>query len=118
MAYNIRLAERIQKETGQLPEIETKAMFGGICYLVHGNMACGVYKENLIVRVGADQYRHCLQLPYVKEFNITGRSMTGWIMVEPPGVDSAVDLSHWIQMGLQFASTLPAKTKNKDKNGI
>ena len=108
MAYNEKLAERIRFEMVGVPFIEKK-MFGGIGFLVHGNMACGAYKDNMIVRVGPDKHEKLLKKKHTRVFDITGRPMKGWLMVEPEGCKTAKQVSAWINEGVDFALTLPAK---------
>ena len=106
MAYDQVLAGRIRS---MLASVEEKKMFGGVGFLVHGNMACGVNGNDLIVRVGPDQYAQALQQPHTKVFDLTGKPMTGWIVVIPSGVATDADLEKWVIQGLEFAKTLPAK---------
>jgi TfoX/Sxy family transcriptional regulator of competence genes len=108
MAYNKRLAERIRAEFGTSPIVE-KRMFGGVGFLLNGNMACGVHKDNMIVRVGPDKYEKLLQKKHTRVFDITGRTMKGWLMVEPEGCTTARQVSMWVKEGLEFALTLPPK---------
>ncbi|PWB76659.1 MAG: RNA methyltransferase [Anaerolineales bacterium] len=108
MAYDEKLAKRIRDGLGSLPFVEKK-MFGGVGFLVHGNMACGVHKENMIVRVDPDKHENLLKKPHTRVFDITGRPMKGWLMVEPNGCRTAKQLSHWINEGVTFALTLPPK---------
>lgn len=108
MAYNLKLAEHIRTELKGLPFVEKK-MFGGTGFLVHGNMACGVYKEDMIVRVDPAKYEALLKKNHVKLFDITGRPMKGWLMVEPAGCKTARQLSSWMKEGVEFALTLPPK---------
>lgn len=84
-------------------------MFGGIGFMLRGNMACGINKGNLIVRVGPDQYEDVLQLPHAKVFDITGRAMKGWVTIGPKGYKHEADLRAWVQMGVKFALSLPPK---------
>jgi len=109
MAYDEGLAQRIRKVLGEQPELIEKKMFGGIGFLVHGNMACGVHKDALIVRVGPEGYQEALARPHTRPFDITGRPMTGWVMVASGGYESVEDLEDWVQQGLDFALSLPAK---------
>lgn len=109
MAYDESLAARIRDVLDRQTGVEEKKMFGGIGFLLNGNMLVGVWKDNLIVRVGRDAYESALTEPCVLEFDITGRSMKGWVMVEPEGVDEDEDLKKWIECGLNFVGTLPAK---------
>ena len=85
MAYDESLAARIREMLDRQNGIVEKKMFGGVCFLFNGNMLVGVWKENVIVRVGLDAYEEALAEPSVVEFDITGRSMKGWVMVEPEG---------------------------------
>lgn len=86
MAYDEGLAQRIREILSESPGYEEKKMFGGIGFLLHGNMACSVIREDLIVRVGAENYTAALQLPNVELFDITGRAMTGWVVVKRAGI--------------------------------
>jgi hypothetical protein len=108
MAYNQKLAERIRAELGEIPFAEKK-MFGGIGFLIYGNMSCGVYKENMIVRVDPDKHEILLKKKHTRVFDITGRPMKGWLMVEPEGCKTAKQLSIWVKEGVEFALTLPPK---------
>ncbi|MBI3150802.1 MAG: TfoX/Sxy family protein [Chloroflexi bacterium] len=108
MAYDIKLAERIRPEFGEIPFVEKK-MFGGVGFLVHGNMACGVHKENLIVRVEPQKHAALLKKAHTKVFDITGKPMKGWLIVEPAGCKTVKQLSTWVKEGIEFALTLPPK---------
>jgi len=108
MAFNLKLAERIRARFGEVPFIEKK-MFGGVGFLVHGNMACGVYKDHMIVRVHPDKHGKLLKKKFTRVFDITGRSMKGWLMVEPDGCKTEKQVSAWVNEGVGFALTLPPK---------
>jgi len=109
MAYDQNLAQRIRNAVIHLPGLDEKKMFGGIGFLLHGNMACGVHGNNLIVRVGAEHYSQALAQPHARPFDLTGRPMQGWVMVAPAGVVSDSDLQAWLDQGVAFAATLPGK---------
>ena len=111
MSYDELLAIRIRAAIGPLPNLVEKKMFGGVCILVNGNMACGVYKDDLIVRVGREKYQEALSRPCTKLFDITGKALKGWVMVEPGGCEIESDLKTWVELGLAFARSLPAKNK-------
>jgi hypothetical protein len=111
VSYDEHLATRIRAVIASLPDLEEKKMFGGIGFLVNGNMACGVHKNNLIVRVGAATYKSALSNPHTQVFDMTGKPMTGWVMVDPQGVTTDHDLKAWVGRGLVFARTLPPKEK-------
>jgi hypothetical protein len=111
MAYDKNLAARMQKILEELnpPDMTEKKMFGGVGYLVRGNMACGVYKDELIVRVGSEGFVDALNRPGARPFDITGKPMSGWVMVKPGGFETDQALKEWIQLGLDYASSLPTK---------
>ena len=110
MAYDLNLAERIRAEVQRLPIVEKK-MFAGVRYMLNGNMACGILGADLIVRVGLGDYARLLGQPHVKVFTMKNgpRPMKGWLMVEPAGCKTEKQLSHWIKLGVEFASALPPK---------
>jgi TfoX/Sxy family transcriptional regulator of competence genes len=108
MAYNQKLAERIRAELNGIPFVEKK-MFGGVGFLLNGNMACGVHKDDFIVRVDPDKHTALLKRPHVRPFDMTGRPMKGWLVVDADGLKTAKQLRTWIQEGVTFALTLPTK---------
>lgn len=109
MAYDEGLAQRLNEILAAVPGIVEKKMFGGIGYLVGGNMACGIIGEDLIIRVGPDKYDDSLQMRHARPFDFTGRPMKGWIMVSPEGYESDSHLHEWAERGLEFAYSLPPK---------
>ena len=109
MAFDESLAGSIRDALAHKLNIEEKKMFGGLGFLLNGNMLVGVWKDSLIVRVGPDAYEEALLEPNVKEFDITGRPMKGWIMVEPEGVEDDDQLKDWIERANKFVETLPGK---------
>src|SRR5215475_5761020 len=86
MAFSEELAERIRQGLARKKGIEEKKMFGGIGFLLNGNMLVGVWKDSLIARLGPEEGDEALLEPHVKEFDITGRAMKGWVLVAPEGV--------------------------------
>ena len=108
MPYNVKLAERIRSELQGMPFVEKK-MFGGVGFLFNGNMACGVNKEDFIVRVDPEKNDSLLKKSHVRPFDMSGRPMKGWFVVEADGVKTARQLSTWIKEGVAFASSLPPK---------
>lgn len=109
MAYDEGLAQRIRERLEDRADVVEKRMFGGVCWLLRGNMACGVIDERMIVRVGLDEHPRSSALPHTRPFDFTGRPMKGWLMVEPEGYAADADLEAWIAKGTAFASSLPAK---------
>jgi len=109
MPFNEELAARIRDALARKKNIEEKKMFGGVGFLLHGNMLVGVWKDSLIVRVGPDEYEDALIEPHVREFDITGRPMKGWAMVEAEGVENDDQLKDWIKRASKFVGKLAAK---------
>lgn len=109
MAYDEQLALRIRNELGRRTNLAEKKLFGGIGFLLNGNICCGAWKEFLILRLGDDAARHVLAEEYARPFDITGRPMRGWAMVEPVGWRDAQRLSRWVGWAVEFTAGLPPK---------
>ena len=109
MAYDEGAAQRLRAALGPLPGLTEKKMFGGISYLLRGNMACGVIGEELILRVGPAQHETALALPGARVFDFSGRPMAGWVTVAPAGYASEEELARWVKLGVDFAGSQPAK---------
>jgi hypothetical protein len=111
MAFDEALAGRIRQRLARRKNVEEKKMFGGAGFLLNGNLLVGVWKESLVVRLGPDEGQEALKEPHVKEFDITGRALKGWVLVGPEGVEDEDQLSAWIQRAMRFVRTLAAKEK-------
>ncbi|MXY45383.1 MAG: TfoX/Sxy family protein [Chloroflexi bacterium] len=109
MSYNEELALRIRQSLAEQSDIVERKMFGGLCFMAHGNMLGGVMGDEIIVRVGAERYEDALQLPHAREMNFTGRPMRGFVVVGVDGIASDDDLENWVERGLAFALSLPPK---------
>ncbi len=109
MAYDEGTEARIDEIMEDWESYEKKRMFGGICYLKSGNMAFGIWRDHLIVRCGTERHKECLRAKHTKEFDVTGRPMSGWVMVAPDGIEEDSDLEKWIRTGDNYASTLAPK---------
>lgn len=109
MAFDENLAARIRKALGRKKGVVEKKMFGGIVFMLYGNMLVGVWKESLIVRLGDEQAEDALLEPHVKPFDITGKPMKRWAMVTPEGIEDDDQLKAWIQRAVKFVGNLPAK---------
>jgi TfoX/Sxy family transcriptional regulator of competence genes len=109
MAFDETLAERIRQRLARKKGIEEKKMFGGIGFLVNGNMLVGVWKDSLLVRLGDEQGEEALLEPHVKAFDITGRTMKNWVLVAPEGFEDDDQLKEWIQRAVKFVGKLPGK---------
>ena len=109
MAYDTQLEARIDLLSLNWPGLAKKAMFGGKGYLMRGNMAFGIWHDHLVVRCGPLRHAEYLTQAHVAEFDITGKPMTGWLMVRPEGIDSDDALLPWLEIGRDFAASLPSK---------
>jgi TfoX/Sxy family transcriptional regulator of competence genes len=109
MAYDEVVAERVRSALGKTPEVVEKRMFGGIAFLLRGNMCCGVIGGLLMLRVGPKGYERSLSRSHARAMDFTGRPMKGLVYVEPAGFASPRDLKAWIGKAVEFALSLPAK---------
>src|SRR5262249_17774941 len=110
MAFDENLAARIRKSLGKRKGVVEKKMFGGVGFLVNGNMACGVMKDEMLVRTEPDETAALVKRPHARYFEMGGRqSQKGWILVGPKGVATDADLAKWIDVGAKYASSLPRK---------
>jgi hypothetical protein len=109
MAYDRVMEERIRTVVSGWEDVSAKKMFGGVCFLLKGNMMCGIWKDSLIVRVGLEGFQEALDAPHAGPFDVTGRPMAGWVMVGPRGVEKDGDLAAWLKKARAFVRTLPAK---------
>ena len=109
MAYDEALASRVRETLGENPEITERKMFGGIAFMLSGNMAVGVSKDDLMVRIDPDDQDEALAQAGVRAFDMTGRPMKGWILVAPEATEDDAALLRWVEAGLDFAGSLPPK---------
>ena len=109
MAFDESLAQRIRDALEGKQGVEEKKMFGGVGFLLNGNMLVGVWKDSLIVRQGPDGYEDALAQSYVREFDITGKPMKGWVIVDAEGIEDDDQLAEWIERAVKFVTTLPRK---------
>ena len=109
MAYDEGVAERIREIFEGRSDIAEKKMFGGIAFMHHGNMCCGIVKDVLMARVGPDRYEAALARPFAREMDFTGRSMQGFVYVDPAGFAEDDELNRWISLCETFTASLPAK---------
>ena len=112
MAYDERLAGRIEALVGERPGFRWRSMFGGMGFLLNGNMCVGVWKDELIVRLSAEDADAALREDGVRVFDITGRPMTAWVLVAPRACETDEQLSGWLERAIAFVSLLPPKEKD------
>jgi TfoX/Sxy family transcriptional regulator of competence genes len=110
MAVDQDFANRIREELAETEGVTEKAMFGGLAFLLDGNMAVGIMSTgDLMVRVGPDGTQAALARPNTRLFEMRGRSMTGWVIVDVDAVRTRRQLGPWVRRGVAFAASLPAK---------
>lgn len=109
MAYDEQLAKRLNKIVENRDDFYQQKMFGGIGYLLRGNMCFGIWKNSLILRLGEEQGQKALKNKNVKPFDITGRPMKGWVLVAPAGIKTAPVLRGWVMKAIDSVIRLPRK---------
>ncbi len=109
MAYDEGLAERIRGLLDEQGGYTEKKMFGGVAFLLDGKMFVGIVKDDLMVRVGAEQYEASLKKPHARPMDFTGKPMAGYVYVGPAGLAEDALLQKWVQLAAKFVATLPAK---------
>jgi TfoX/Sxy family transcriptional regulator of competence genes len=116
MTYSETQAARVRKALGGRKEIIEKEMFGGIAFLLGGNMCVGVHGDDLIVRIEPSTTPAMLKEPGAKPFDLAGRSgMAGWLLVAPAGYRTEAALQAWVARGVGFASSLPKKRPGRKR---
>lgn len=109
MGYDQQTAERVRRTLTGRPGVVEKRMVGGLSFMVDGHMCCGVTSTALMVRIGSDAYERELARPYVRPMEFAGRPLAGYVCVDPEGFPTDAALATWVQRGIDFVSTLPAK---------
>jgi TfoX/Sxy family transcriptional regulator of competence genes len=109
MPYSQSLADRVRQSLREHRAVTERKMFGGLIFMLNGNMLVGIWHSSLIVRLGPERATTALKQDHVREFDGTGRPMKGWIMVEPDGLESDQQLGEWIEKATKFVEALPGK---------
>ena len=102
MAYDEGLAQRIREHLAEYGDVTERKMFGGLAFMVAGNMCCGVLQDQLMARVGEGYYAQALSAQHAREMDFTGRPMKGFVFVETLGIDMDEDLDYWVELCLDF----------------
>ena len=113
MSYNETLAARVRKTIAGQKELEEKRMFGGLTFMVNGNMCCGVLNDDLVVRIGLDRYRKALARPHARPMDFTGRPLKGMLYIGPEGCKTDQALKSWVDQAVSFALLLPTGGSEK-----
>ncbi len=111
MPYDTALENRLEQLVPELGNFTKKKMFGGIGYLLNGNMAFGIHKEYLVIRIAPELSKQLLNKESISRFNMTRQPMPGWLMIAPEGVKTNGQLQNFLKMAVRYAETLPTKTK-------
>ncbi|HEX8120221.1 MAG TPA: TfoX/Sxy family protein [Solirubrobacteraceae bacterium] len=109
MAYDEALADRVRDVVGVRDGVVEKKMFGGVAWMVHGNMACAIVGDELLVRLSSEDYETALTEPGVRQFDMTGRPMRAFVCVGGAAIASDDGLAKWVDAGADYASSLPPK---------
>lgn len=113
MAYDETLAARVRKILSPMAGFSEKKMFGGLCFLVLGNMCCGVLKDELVLRLDSARAQELLSLQHTRPMDFTGRPMKGFVFIEAEGLRTDRQLRDWVSMALAFVQALPPKPGRK-----
>jgi len=111
LAYDEQVARRMRAALAKHPDVVEKRMFGGLAFLLHGHMCCGVVGDEVMVRVGPAAYDAALSRAHVRPMDFTGRPLRGFVYVEVAGFASSGDLKAWVARAIDFASSLPPKKR-------
>lgn len=109
MAYDEKLAKRVEALFFEMEDVAVRKMFGGLCYLHRGNMVLGLLNDDLIARVGKAQYEEALKRKHTRPFDYNGKPMSGWVFVSKEGVKTKAALKRWLDFAREFTDTLAAK---------
>jgi TfoX/Sxy family transcriptional regulator of competence genes len=109
MPHDEGLAQRIREALDDDPRVSEKRMFGGVAFLANGNMAVGVIRDELMVRVGPEAHDAAVALPHARAMDFTKRPMRGFVQVAPAGFEEDADLRAWIARGIAYAASVPTK---------
>ncbi len=115
MAYSEELAQRVRKVLARRRGVAEMRMMGGLCFTLRGHMCCGVLKDDLVVRVGSQEYGKALAEPYARPMDFTGRPLKGFVFVSPRGNRSDQALRAWLKRAVDFVLTLARKDIEKSQ---
>jgi TfoX/Sxy family transcriptional regulator of competence genes len=109
MPYDEKLAQKVRRQFKRTRGIVEKKMFGGLAFMLHGKMCCGVLKDKLVVRIGPENYRKVLSWSHVRPMDFTGRPLAGFVYVDHLGYSTTAALRKWITQATKFILSLPPK---------
>jgi TfoX/Sxy family transcriptional regulator of competence genes len=111
MAIDEGLAERVREQLQGLQGLTERRMFGGLVFMLNGNMCVGLVRESLMIRIGPDNYEALLAQPHARPMDFTGKPLRGFIYVAPEGIAEDEDLASWVECAVAYAGALPPKEK-------
>jgi TfoX/Sxy family transcriptional regulator of competence genes len=111
MPFNEKLADRIRVSLAKVKGVKEKKMFGGIAFMVNDKMCVGVHKDDLILRCAPEQTDELLTKKGVKTFDLTGKAMKGWLLIDPEATSGKKDLDHWINLSLESNKKIKSSKK-------
>jgi TfoX/Sxy family transcriptional regulator of competence genes len=109
MAYDEQLADRVRELLATTPHITERKMFGGLAFMIAGNMACGIVGPDLMLRLGEDGAEAAVDRPHVRPMDFTHRPMKTMVYIDRPGADTQNALKGWVDTAIAYASSLPPK---------
>ncbi|HEY1065551.1 MAG TPA: TfoX/Sxy family protein [Pirellulales bacterium] len=109
MAFDEVLAGRIRTALGRRRGLTERKMFGGLVFMLHGNMVCGVAQDDLMVRLGKEGVAAALHEPHARAWDLSSQPIGSFVLVSPAGYAADIDLHSWLDRGVAFALTLPPK---------
>lgn len=109
MAFDEGVAQRVREVLEEYPNVAEKRMFGGLAFMLNGHMCIGVIGNELMVRVGPEQYAECLELPHARQMDFTGQPLTGFLFIDEKGIEADKDLLAWVKRATRFVASLPPK---------
>ena len=111
MNFDEALAARVRRVLANRSDVSERRMFGGLCFMVSGSMACGIVKTELCVRLGPEAHEKALTAPHTRPMDFTGRPMRGFVYVTPKGLSRAAALRKWVTLGVEYAVATPPKRR-------
>ncbi|MBS1504001.1 MAG: TfoX/Sxy family protein [Bacteroidetes bacterium] len=115
MAFNEKISDRIREALENLPAVEEKRMFGGVCYMVGGKMCIGVVKNDMMCRIGTEVYEEALAKRGCREMDFAGKPMEGYVYVSADGMQTNEQFEYWISLCLAYNPKAKAAKKKASK---
>jgi TfoX/Sxy family transcriptional regulator of competence genes len=118
VVYDEALAARVRAVLGSQPDVGETKMFGGLSFMLGGQLCCGVLKDRLVVRIGVDQLHQALSEPHTRPMDFTGRPSSGMVYVDATGLGSDRELGRWVQRAVEYVRTHPRAAKRQRRRRV